>query len=286
MSCNLQPDAGLIKNSANVMHNRWAITKIKQLPPPLLGGTWHLTYIEHCYAGQNLNQLKDRYRLLPCRMQEPFCLQPQRGKDFCNSRKGPCNKDMAGEEVILFIDVNKNVYMGPLAKALQGNRLRMEEQTHHSTGKEAPHSYCTRKVAIVGTYATLGMICTNSYLSPHGAGVGNLRFQVHNFDAHTVLSTDYPKIVCPHRRALLCGVEQTVKQYNKVVRQLLIRHQSFEKLDFLQSNHHLMSVGDFQILFNKWDIEVTQLMLALEKWYNKFCDRSIEVMSTGTIFFT
>ncbi len=35
----------------------------------------------------------------------------------------------AGEEVILFIDANKNVYMGPHAKALQGNGLRMEEQT-------------------------------------------------------------------------------------------------------------------------------------------------------------
>ncbi len=51
---------------------------------------------------------------------------------------------------------------------------------------------------------------------------------------------------------------------NKVLRQLLIRHQSFEKLDFLQSNHHLMSAGDFQLLFNKWDKEIMQLMLALE----------------------
>jgi hypothetical protein len=51
-----------------------------------------------------------------------------------------------------------------------------------------------------------------------------------------------------------------------VLRQLLIRHRSFEKLDFLQSNHHLMSAGDFQILFNKWDMKVMQLMLALEKY--------------------
>jgi hypothetical protein len=139
----------------------------------------------------------------------------------------------AGEEVILFIDANKNVYTGPLAKALQGDGLQMEEQTLCLTGKEAPHSHCTGKVAIVGTYATPGIFCMNSYLSPHGAGVGNHWFQLPNFDAHTVLGTDYPKTVCPHGRALCCGVEQTVKQYNKVLRQLLICHQSFEKLDFL-----------------------------------------------------
>jgi hypothetical protein len=183
----------------------------------------------------------------------------------------------ADDEIILFIDVNKNVYTGLLAKALRGNGLWMEEQILHLTGKEAPHSHCTGKVAIVGRYATPGIICTNSsYLSPHGAGVGNHQFQLHNFDVHTVLGTDYPNTVHPHGKALLCGVKQTVKRCNKVLRQLLIRHQSFEKLDFLQSNNHLMSAGDFQLLFIKWDKEVTQLMLALKKRCNKFWDKSIE----------
>jgi hypothetical protein len=134
----------------------------------------------------------------------------------------------AGEEVILFIDVNENIYMGPLAKALQGNGLRMEELTLCLTGKEAPHSHCAGKVAKVGTYATLGIICTNSYLSPHGAGVGNHWFQLHDFDAHTVLGTDYLKTVHPQGRALRCGVERTVKRYNKFPTKLLIHHRSFE----------------------------------------------------------
>jgi hypothetical protein len=118
----------------------------------------------------------------------------------------------AGEEVILFIDVKQNVYMGPLAKALQGNKLRIEEQTFCSTGKKAPHSHCTGKVAIVGTFATLGIVCTNSYLSPHGTGVGNHWFQLHNFDAHTVLGTDYLKTVHPQGRALRRRVERTLKR--------------------------------------------------------------------------
>jgi hypothetical protein len=83
----LQPDAGLIKNSTNVMHNWRADTKIKQLPPRLLGGTWHLTYTEHPYARQNLYQLKHRYRLLPYRMLEPFLLQPRRGKNFVQQQR-------------------------------------------------------------------------------------------------------------------------------------------------------------------------------------------------------
>jgi hypothetical protein len=181
-----------------------------------------------------------------------------------------------GEEVILFIDINENIYTGPLANALQGNGLQMEEQTLCSTGKEASHSQCTGKVAIVGTYATPGIICTNSYLSPHGTGAGDHRFQLHNFNAHTVLGTDYPKTVHPQGRALCCGVERSVKRYNRVLTKLLIRHRLFEKLEFLQTNHHLISADAFQTLFNWWDTEVTQLMLASKKRCNKFCDGSIE----------
>jgi hypothetical protein len=182
----------------------------------------------------------------------------------------------ACEEVILFIDFNKNVYTGPLAKTLQGEEPQMEEQILCLTGKEAPHSHCTGKVAIVGTYATPGIICTNSYLSHHSTGVGDDQFQLHDFDAHAVFATDYPKTVRPQGRALSCRVECTVRRYNKVLTKLPIRHRSFEKLEFLQTNHHLMSEDAFLTLFNRWDTEVMQLMLALERRCNKFCGGSIE----------
>ncbi len=114
------------------------------------------------------------------------------------------------------------------------------------------------------------------YLSPHGAGVSNHRFQLHDFNTHTVLGTDYPKTVHPLGRALCCEVECTVKWYNTFLMKLLICHRSFEKLEFLQTNHHLMSADAFQTMFNRWDMKVTQLMLALEKRCNKLCDGSIE----------
>jgi hypothetical protein len=66
----------------------------------------------------------------------------------------------------------------------------MEEQTLCSAGNQASHSHSTGKVTIVSTYAKLGIICTNLYLSPHGAGVEDHRFQLHDFDAHMVLGTD------------------------------------------------------------------------------------------------
>ena len=45
-----------------------------------------------------------------------------------------------------------------------------------------------------------------------------------------------------------------------------------------------MSAGDFQKLFNKWDMEATQLMLTSEKQCNKFCDGSIEFSLVTSIW--
>jgi hypothetical protein len=129
----------------------------------------------------------------------------------------------AGEEIIIFISVNKNVYTRLLVQALRGEGLVLEEQTLCLTGKQAPHSHSTAKVTIVATYAMPGIVCTKSYLSLQSAGVGDHWFQVHSFNAHTALDKDYPKMVHT-RRVLCCTVKCTVKCYNKVLKQMLIRH--------------------------------------------------------------
>jgi hypothetical protein len=45
-----------------------------------------------------------------------------------------------------------------------------------------------------------------------------------------------------------------------------------------------MSADDFQLLFNKWDMEVTLLMLASKKWCNNFLDGSIEFSLVTSIW--
>jgi hypothetical protein len=91
-----------------------------------------------------------------------------------------------------------------------------------------------------------------------------------------VLGTEYPMAVRPSGRALRCKVARTANNYNKVLKQLLVQHRSFEKLEFLQQNHLNMSATDFQLMYNQWDREVTRLMLGSKRRCNKFRDGSIE----------
>jgi hypothetical protein len=63
-----------------------------------------------------------------------------------------------GDEIILFADLNKNVYTRQLAQLLQGDNLLMSEQTLISTGSEAPFSLGRGTVAIVGMFTTPGIV--------------------------------------------------------------------------------------------------------------------------------
>ncbi len=105
------------------------------------------------------------------------------------------------------------MYTSPLAKVLKEDGLLMVEQTLWSTGREAPpHSDVTEKVAIVGAYATPGIICTNSYLSPHSAEVGNHPFQLHNLQ---FLAQTIPKQFIPMEGHSTAGLN---KQSNSTIR--------------------------------------------------------------------
>jgi hypothetical protein len=141
-----------------------------------------------------------------------------------------------GNEIILFADLNKNIYTGPLSQALQQQGLLMEEQTLKSTGRQAPYSHQSRKTPIVRTFATPGILCTNSYLSPHGSGVGDHRFQLHNFDADSVLGIKYPKTIRPKGRALCCKVVRTRKKYIKKLKKDFVKHRIYKKIENLYLN--------------------------------------------------
>ena len=57
-------------------------------------------------------------------------------------------------------------------------------------------------------------------------------------------------MVRPKGRNLRCNIERTVKKYDQVLKQLLVRHQAFEKLEHLQQNYGDMTCAKFQLMFN------------------------------------
>ena len=181
-----------------------------------------------------------------------------------------------GYEIILFADLNENVYTGRFSRLLQQQQLLMEEQTLQSTGQKAPKSHQTGKIPIVGTFATPGILCVNSYLSPHGTGVGDHRFQLHDFDANSVLGVEYHKSVRPTGRSLRASNVKARKKYIKRLKRYCVKHRVFEKLENLHINKSILPRVTVETKFNRWDKEVTELMIGSESRCNQFYNGTIE----------
>ena len=191
----------------------------------------------------------------------------------------------AGDELILYIDANEHLYDGNLAQILQGDGLCMEEQVLASTGQQAPYSHARGSTPISGTYATPGIHCQNSYVAPHGTGVGDHRLQIHDFCATSVLGIDYPTLVRPEGRRLRCDVEKSVKNYNKVLKQLYLRHRVFEKFERIDQNYDTMTAAEFQLELNRWDREVVEYKRCAESKCNKKYDGTIPFSDEVGVWF-
>ena len=62
-----------------------------------------------------------------------------------------------------------------------------------STGDKTLCSCIRGSKPITDIFATPCIVCTNSYISSHGRGVGDYRFKVHNLCAESMLGMRYPK---------------------------------------------------------------------------------------------
>ena len=158
----------------------------------------------------------------------------------------------------------------------QHNRSDVEVGTR-STGSGAPPSHFTGSHPIVGTFATPGIVCTNSFLSAHGVGVGDHRLQLHDFCAISILGTEYPKTVRPSGRALRCDVPRIRKKYIKRLKKQIKRHKIEVKLNILNDHQMELSQEELERHLNKLDEEVVQQQLGSEKRCNKFYDGKIEL---------
>jgi hypothetical protein len=63
----------------------------------------------------------------------------------------------AGEQVLLFIDANSDVYDGPLAKRLRQDDIRMSEVCQQILGHKSPKSHHSGNNPITGIFATPGL---------------------------------------------------------------------------------------------------------------------------------
>lgn len=177
----------------------------------------------------------------------------------------------AGEELLLFGDFNENVYTGRLSRRLAEEDINMHEQFRAVNKKELPPTHVrSKKRAVCAVFATAGAECLSACVLPKYAGVGDHRLFILDFSSASLIGTVFPKIVRAPARKLHCHSDRIRTNYVNLLNQLTDRHRMFHKLNKLALAQDELSPSTFQLLFNKWDEELTQLMLAAENKCNTY----------------
>jgi hypothetical protein len=174
----------------------------------------------------------------------------------------------AKEEVILMGDFNEDIYKDKLGRALLGDDIQMCEQYHRLCGEKAPFSHISGKRPIMGVFSSPGIDCTAALVCAHKIGVGDHRMHVFDFSSKSLLGIESPVAKRPSGRNLHCSIERQRVNYNRVLIQLTKRHRMFKKANILHDaaqNILPFSPAEFQLMYNNWDKEMIELMLAAEK---------------------
>ena len=79
---------------------------------------------------------------------------------------------MQGEEALLMIDLNKNIYTSNFVKALAEEDILMDVVFHQVNNSQAPNSHVTGSEPICGTYASPGIDCTGYFIHRYDFGLG------------------------------------------------------------------------------------------------------------------
>ena len=179
-----------------------------------------------------------------------------------------------GDETILAGDLNIHVYNDPLVHALKEEDICLQEQFNKVFDEDVPFLHLTGSKPIASFFATPGIDCVTAYVSKHkvngGPGVGDHRVMVFDFSAESIIGLDAPAANPPEARKLCAGVDRWRVENAKSLLKLASHHRMYTKMNYLKENREKMSEVEFLLLFNKWDVEYTQLITAAESKCRKY----------------
>ena len=138
---------------------------------------------------------------------------------------------MQGEELVLMMDMNDDIYKSPFARKLA--KIGLEEQFRKTNSADAPHSHAEGSKPISAVLATQGIDVQNYFQFKHGVGTGNHRVHALDITLQSIYGTSAPPPVKKAGRKLQCSQPRTVQAYIDKLEILTDEHKLDKKLDFI-----------------------------------------------------
>ena len=185
-----------------------------------------------------------------------------------------------GYHIILAIDANQDVYTGKLALTLRKEPLNITCLMEGAMGCQVPNSHFSGSKKISTIFGSAGVMTGNAMCFPHWYGVGDHRVMVLEVSAKASFGGK-PPTISPHTaRNLRCNITRIRLKYCKTLETLVQRHKIHQKLLDLELIDPLLTASEYQILHNKVDKELGDMMTCAERACTMYKGGSLEFSPT------
>ncbi|KAL3788945.1 hypothetical protein HJC23_000229 [Cyclotella cryptica] len=164
-----------------------------------------------------------------------------------------------GEEIILCIDANQDVYRGSLATRLSQPDVQLHCLMESAMGEPVPNSHFRGKSQISTIFAVTGWNPDMPCATPTG---------------------DYPTIARPKSRSLTCKISRIRRKYCATLHRLVDRHNMDQKLELIDGADGTLPSDAVLHMHNKWDKEMGDFMRHAERACTRFKSSAIEYSPT------
>ena len=140
---------------------------------------------------------------------------------------------MQGEEVLLMVDLNKNIYTGNFAKPLAEQDILMDEVFHWVNNTQAVNSHNNGSEPICGIYASPGIDCTGYFIHRHDFGLGDHIMHSLDITMESLFGCSAPTPWRLAAKNLQCDIERIRDSYVNKLEKRCERHNMEAKFDLL-----------------------------------------------------
>ena len=186
----------------------------------------------------------------------------------------------SGDEVIVCVDANQDVYNGALAVRLARPDTDLRCIMEPALGERVPNSHSRGSGKISTIFGSPGLEGGHAMCYPHWYGVGDHRVFMIEISAASLFGGEYPTIARPKSRSLTCKITRIRRKYSTTLSDLVTRHNMESKLDCIQELSNTVSAESVHQMHNKWDREMGDFMRHSEKVCTKFKSCAIEFSPT------
>ena len=185
-----------------------------------------------------------------------------------------------GDRILLFIDANEHILLGPIAHRLRSDGIELCKVGHKFWPENMiPHTHADGSLPIDGIFATPDLDVTNFLALSFHESVGDHRTMIVEITTSSAIGRFQGNIVCPTSRRLTLRQPRSVQAYNDEMDRQLKQHNIAQRIARLRdevARSETLPSSDLALRCTRLHSQIAQMRIHSERVCRKLLKPALE----------